>query len=168
MRTTIAKKKPKSSKGKPKGRNLTLPEMAEGIGVSVVTIHKYLKRGCPRTSIAAIQKWRSENIKAVAENLEVSEIGIECKRAEVAERWENARARQIKNDEKEARLVSRVAVSRMHGIVIARLTNRLKNLGMKCANLCPAELKATIKDAVEDTVETALREFVNEFSVDRI
>jgi len=158
MRTTIAKKKPKSSKGKPKGRNLTLPEMAEGIGVSVVTIHKYLKRGCPRTSIAAVQKWRSENIKAIAENLEVSEIGIECKKAEIAERWENARARQIKNDIAEGRLIRKDEVERSIAIAVARLVNRLNTLGMRCANLCPSELKAPVKESIEEQVKTALKE----------
>lgn len=160
--------KPKRKKGVTQPGEMTIPAIAAGIGVSTITIHKYIKRGCPRTSIEAVHKWRAENIKAVAEDCEVTEIGIECKRAEVAERWENARARQLKNDEKEGRLVSRAAVGRMHGIVISRLTNRLKTLGMKCANLCPAELKATIKEAVEDTVDTALKEFINEFSVDRI
>ena len=158
MRTTIAKKKPKSSKGKPKGRNLTLPEMAEGIGVSVVTIHKYLKRGCPRTSIAAVQKWRSENIKAVAEDTEVSEIGIELKKAEIAERWENARTRQLKNDIAEGRLIRKDEVERSISIAMARLVNRLNTLGMRCANLCPSELKAPVKESIEDQVKTALKE----------
>jgi hypothetical protein len=158
MRTTIAKKKPKSSKGKPKGRNLTLPEMAEGIGVSVVTIHKYLKRGCPRTSIAAVQKWRSENIKAVAEDTEVSEIGIELKKAEIAERWENARTRQLKNDIAEGRLIRKDEVERSIAIAVARLVNRLNTLGMRCANLCPSELKAPVKESIEDQVKTALKE----------
>lgn len=158
MRTTIAKKKPKSSKGKPKGRALTLPEMAEGIGVSVVTIHKYLKRGCPRTSIAAVQKWRSENIKAVAEDTEVSEIGIELKKAEIAERWENARTRQLKNDIAEGRLIRKEEVERGISIAMARLVNRLNTLGMRCANLCPSDLKAPIKESIEDQVKTALKE----------
>jgi transcriptional regulator with XRE-family HTH domain len=158
MRTTIAKKKPKSSKGKPKGRNLTLPEMAEGIGVSVVTIHKYLKRGCPRTSIAAVQKWRSENIKAVAEDTEVSEIGIELKKAEIAERWENARTRQLKNDIAEGRLIRKDEVERSIAIAVARFVNRLNTLGMRCANLCPSELKAPVKESIEDQVKMALKE----------
>lgn len=159
-------KKPPSKPKRP--RNLTIKAMAEGIGVCTATIDKYVARGCPRTSIEAVQKWRSENIKAVAEDADVSEIGIELKRAEMAERWENARTRQLKNDEKERLLVSRLAVSQMHGRVISRLVNRLNALGLKCANLCPSELKAPIKEAVEDTVNVAIREFINEFSVDRI
>ena len=158
MVSTIAKKKPKSNKGSTKPKALTLPQIAEGIGVSVVTVHKYLKRGCPRTSIAAVQKWRSENIKAIAENLEVSEIGIECKKAEIAERWENARARQIKNDIAEGRLIRKDDIERSLSIAMARVVNRLYTIPMRCANLCPAELKAPIKAAIEDQIKTTLRE----------
>ena len=166
-RTTKRRSTKQSPKAK-KGRNLTIKAMADGIGVCTATIDKYVARGCPRTSIEAVQKWRSENIKAAAQDADISEIGIELKRAEMAERWENARARQLKNDEKERLLVSRLAVSQMHGRVISRLVNRLNALGLKCANLCPSELKAPIKEAVEDTVNIAIREFINEFSVDRI
>lgn len=149
-------KKPPS---KPKRtRNLTIKAMAEGIGVCTATIDKYVARGCPRTSIEAVQKWRSENIKAVAEDADVSEIGIELKRAEMAERWENARTRQLKNDLSQGRLIRKDEVERDISIGLSRLVNRLNSLGLKVANICPAELKAPIKEAVEDTIRIALKE----------
>ena len=132
--------------------------MAEGIGVCTATIDKYVKRGCPRTSVEAVQKWRSENIKAVAEDADVSEIGIELKRAEMAERWENARTRQLKNDLAQGRLIRKDEVERDIAIGLSRLVNRLNSLGLKVANICPAELKAPIKEAVEDTIRIALKE----------
>jgi hypothetical protein len=132
--------------------------MAEGIGVCTATIDKYVARGCPRTSIEAVQKWRSENIKAVAEDADVSEIGIELKRAEMAERWENARTRQLKNDLAQGRLIRKDEVERDIAIGLSRLVNRLNSLGLKVANICPAELKAPIKEAVEDTIRIALKE----------
>ena len=132
--------------------------MAEGIGVCTATIDKYVARGCPRTSIEAVQKWRSENIKACAEDADVSEIGIELKRAEMAERWENARTRQWKNDLAMSRLIRKEDVERDLSISISRLVNRLNSLGLKCANICPSELKAPVKEAIEDTVRIALKE----------
>lgn len=132
--------------------------MAEGIGVCTATIDKYVARGCPRASIEAVQKWRSENIKAVAEDADVSEIGIELKRAEMAERWENARTRQLKNDLAQGRLIRKDEVERDISIGLSRLVNRLNSLGLKVANICPSEMKAPIKEAVEDTIRIALKE----------
>jgi phage terminase Nu1 subunit (DNA packaging protein) len=157
MSVAIAKRKPKK-KTQPARRNLTIQQMADGIGVCTATIDKYVKRGCPRTSIEAVQKWRSENIKAVAEDADVSEIGIELKRAEMAERWENARTRQLKNDIAEGRLIRKDDIERSLSIAMARVVNRLNTIPMRCANLCPAELKAPIKEAIEDQIKTTLRE----------
>ena len=151
-------KKRKPKRKPPVKRNLTIQQMADGIGVCTATIDKYVKRGCPRVSVDAVQKWRSENIKAVAEDADVSEIGIELKRAEMAERWENARTRQLKNDLAAGRLIRKEEVERDISIGFSRLVNRLNSLGLKVANICPAELKATVKEAVEDTVRIALKE----------
>lgn len=156
MGGTAKKRKPR--KKPPAKRNLTIQQMADGIGVCTATIDKYVKRGCPRTSVDAVQKWRSENIKAVAEDADVSEIGIELKRAEMAERWENARTRQLKNDLAESRLIRKDEVERDIAIGFSRLVNRLNSLGIRIANICPTELKAPIKEAVEDTVRLALKE----------
>jgi len=132
--------------------------MADGIGVCTATIDKYVARGCPRKSLESVQKWRAENIKAVAEGADVSEIGIELKRAEMAERWENARTRQMKNDLMTGRLIKKDEVELHMRTALSRLVNRLNSLGLKCANICPAELKAPIKEAVEDTVRICLKE----------
>lgn len=160
MGAVITTRKAKAVKKKTprKQKLLTIQQMADGVGVSTVTIDKYVKRGCPRTSIQAAQKWRSENIKSVAEDADISEIGIELKRAEMAERWENARTRQLKNDLAEGRLKPKEEVERDISIGFSRLVNRLNSLGLKIANICPSELKAPIKEAVEDTVRIALKE----------
>ncbi len=152
------KSKPRA-KQKPRAkRNLTIRQMADGIGVCTATIDKYVSRGCPRTSVEAVQKWRSENIKAVAEDADISEIGIEIKRAEMAERWENARTRQQKNDERAGKMIKKADVELHLRTALSRLVNRLNSLGLKCANICPAELKAPIKQAIEDTIRVALKE----------
>ena len=166
MQQRRQKPKAKSKTGKAKkSRSMTIRAIADGVGVSTVTIDKYVKRGCPRTSIEAVQKWRSENIKAVAEDADVSEIGIELKRAEMAERWENARTRQLKNDLASGRLVRKEDIERDLSIAVSRLVNRLNSLGLKCANICPAELKAPIKEAIEDTVRTSLKEICDDLRI---
>jgi phage terminase Nu1 subunit (DNA packaging protein) len=169
----MQQKRPKQTKAKQskpsarKSRSLTIKAMADGIGVCTATIDKYVARGCPRTSIEAVQKWRSENIKAVAEDADVSEIGIELKRAEMAERWENARTRQLKNDLASGRLIRKEDVQLDLSIAVSRLVNRLNSLGLKCANICPAELKAPIKEAIEDTVRVALKEICDDLRTAR-
>lgn len=162
------KKKAKSKTGSAKRtRNLTIKAIAEGIGVSTVTIDKYVKRGCPRNSIEAVQKWRAQNIKAVAEETEDSDLGIEFRRAELIDKLESARTRQMKNDLMADTLVSKDAMRQLHGRLLSRLTNRFNAFGSECANFCPAELKAPIKERIEDGVRTALREVANELLLGR-
>ena len=165
MQQAKSKTKRKPKKRAVKTRNLTIRQLVEGVGVSDTTLKKYFARGCPRISTEAVQKWRSENIKAVAEDAEVSEIGIELKRAEMAERWENARTRQLKNDIVSGRLVRKEDIERDLSIAVSRLVNRLNSLGLKCANICPSELKAPIKEAIEDTVRTSLKEICDDLRI---
>lgn len=157
------KKKPVKRKRVARAKILTIQQIADGIGVSTTTVDKYVKRGCPRTSIEAVQKWRAENIKSIADDTDADEIGLALRRAELKEREENARARQQKNDERAGKVVSIDSVRHFESIVISRMVNRFASLGLKCANLCPSELKAPIKEAVEETVRIAFKEFRNEF-----
>jgi len=165
MQQAKLKTKRKPKKRAVKTRNLTIKQLVEGVGVSDTTLKKYFARGCPRTSAEAVQKWRAENIKAVAEDADISEIGIELKRAEMAERWENARTRQLKNDLASGRLVRKEDIERDLSIAVSRLVNRLNSLGLKCANICPSELKAPIKEAIEDTVRTSLKEICDDLRI---
>ena len=161
----MATKKPASSKrrkGVTQPGNMTIPALAQGAGVSTTTIEKYIKRGCPRTSVEAVLKWRLENIRAVAEDCDPGEIGIELRRAEMVERWENARTRQLKNDVLTGKLIRKDEVELALRTALSRLMNRLQSLGLKCANVCPSELKATVKESVEDTVRVALKELTDD------
>jgi len=159
------KQQPKRPRGRPVNPdNLTIKQLVEGVGVSDTTLKKYFARGCPRDSIEAVHKWRSENIKAVAEDADVSELGIENKRAEIAERWENARTRQQKNDERAGKFVLKADVELHLRIALSRMVNRLNSLGLKCANICPSELKAPIKQSIEDTIRIALKELSEDLS----
>ncbi len=140
----------------------TLDELATGIGVSSRTVSKYISRGCPRTSIESVQIWRSENIRDVAESADLGELSVENKRAEIAERLENARTRKLKNDTLAGQLIRKEIVERDLSIAVARLVNRLASLGTRCATVSPSALKASVKSAVEDTVRITLKEFVTE------
>ena len=142
----------------------TVAELAIGLGLSSRTIALYLSRGCPRTSIESVQIWRSENIRDVAESADLGELSVENKRAEIAERLENARTRKLKNDALAGLLIPRIEVERDLSIAVARLVNRLASLGTRCATVSPSALKASVKSAVEDTVRITLREFVTELT----
>ena len=152
---------PNRRKGVTQPGELTLQQVADGIGVSTVTVGKYFKRGCPRTSIEAVQKWRDENIKAVAADAEPSELLIELKRAEIADKAEAARARKLKNDEREKMLVNRTDVVRELALVLGRMKSRVLTLGTECALVCPDALKVPVKQAVDRAVHTALKEITD-------
>ena len=92
----------------------------------------------------------------------MGELSIENKRAEIAERLENARTRKLKNDALAGLLIPRIEVERDLSIAVARLVNRLASLGTRCATVSPSALKASVKSAVEDTVRITLKEFVTE------
>lgn len=155
-----AEPKPKviGKKGVTQPGCLTIPELAKGIGVSEVTINKYIRRGCPRTSVEAVMKWRSENISAIAEDADPSELMQELKRAEIAATNETARAKRLKNDILERKLIPRDEVSRDLSIALARTVNRLQSIPTEVAVLCPDDLKVPVKAKVEQAIRVALKE----------
>ena len=161
---TATKKKKATRTRKARKPPLAIPVIAEGIGVSTRTIDKYVKRGCPRTSIADVQQWRAENIKAVAEDADPSEVLLELKRAELADKYESARTRKIKNDILEGRLLDADDYRTRQTIVYGRIRARLMSLGMQCANACPSALKPIVKKIVEECVRIALKEAADECS----
>lgn len=162
---TAKKKAPiRRKKGVTQKGELTLEQAAEGVGVSKVTISKYFSRGCPRTSVKEIQQWRQENIKAIAEDAHPTELIMELKRAEIADKAEAARARKLKNDKVEGSLVSREEVVREFAIALSRLKTRILSLGTECALICPDALKVPIKQSVDRTVAIALRELTEGLS----
>jgi len=152
----------KKRKRAPRVKILTIQEMATGIGVSTRTIDKYVKRGCPRTTIEAVQKWRLENIRAVSEDCQDDEIGPETRRAELFDKLESARARNIKNDLMEGKLIRKDTVITDITMASTRLANRYNSIGTMCANYCPSEIKATIKATIEEVIRIGFKEFCND------
>lgn len=159
---TTKKRKPTTRKRSPRVKTLTIEAIATGIGVSKTTIDKYVKRGCPRTTIEAVQKWRLENIRAVSEDCEDDEIGPETRRAELFDKLESARARNIKNDLMEGKLIRKDTVITDITMASTRLANRYNSIGTMCANYCPSEIKATIKATIEEVIRIGFKEFCND------
>lgn len=145
----------------------TIAQFAEAFGVSKTTVNVYVKRGMPKTSIDAAIEWRANNIKATPgpePDVDVAEIKEKLLQAELRDKTESARTRKIKNDILEEKLIEKIEVERDTAVAISRLTNKLNALGTRCANLCPADLKAVIKEAVEDTVRLVLRELADDLT----
>jgi hypothetical protein len=163
-KTKRPQKKPARKKGVTQPDELTIPQLVAGVGVSDTTLKKYFARGCPRTSVEAVLRWRSENIKAVAEDADVSELGIEYKRADIADKLESARAKRIKNDRADGSLVLRAEVSRELSIILSRFHNRVVSIPSDVAIVCPDPLKVPIKNAVESVITVALKEIVDGIS----
>lgn len=150
--------KPERQYGQCLPGDMTISALANGTGLSISTIERYLRRGCPKTSVEAVMKWRSENISAIAEDAEPSELMQELKRAEIAETNESARAKRLKNDILERKLIPRDEVSRDLSIALARTVNRLQSIPTEVAVLCPDDLKVPVKAKVEQAIRVALKE----------
>lgn len=158
------RKSRKRQKGVVQPGEMTLQALADGVGVSKTTIEKYCRRGCPRTSVKAALKWRQDNIKSCAEDADPSEIGIELKRAEMAQRWEDARAKAMKNDILSGRLIEKRKVETSLAINLTRLRNRITSLPTEIAMLCPDDLKVPMKAKVEQVIAVAFKEIVDAIS----
>lgn len=160
MAVAAAKKTTRKRPAKKRARKRppTAAELAEGVGVATRTIEKYLRRGCPRTSVDAVIRWRKENIKAVAESADKSEVMLERQRAELAKTLEQARKEQIANDIKEGLLLSREEVEREWSLLLGRLRNKMQGFGLQCANVVPSELKAPVKSLIDEQTRICLKE----------
>jgi len=142
-------------------KKLTAGELATDVGCSDKTIRRYWRRGCPRDSVAAVVKWRSENIKAVAEDAEPSEVMAEIKRAELEKTLEAAKGQRLKNEALEGGLIDRMTIQRDLSLAFARIRDRLLSLGTQCANLAPGDLKAPVKNLIDEQVRVAMKELAN-------
>lgn len=137
---------------------MTIAALATGVGVSTTTIERYIRRGCPRTSIEAVQKWRSENVSSIGEDAEPNELMQELKRAEIAATNETARAKRLKNDMLEKKLVPRDVIQRDISIALTRTVNRLQSIPTEVSVLCPDELKVPVKSKAEQLIRVILKE----------
>lgn len=151
---------PKTGKGHTQ-HGLTIADLAAGVGVSETSIKSYIARGCPRDSVDAVKKWRMENIRTFAEVTADDDLPKERLRAEAAERWENVRTRQLKNDVLEGRLIEKAKVETQLAINLTRLRNRLTSLPTEIAMLCPDDLKVPMKAKVEQVIAVAFKEIVD-------
>lgn len=147
------------------GFMITSESVGQALGVTDRTVRRWWARGCPRDSMEAIAEWRAENIKAVAEDAEPTEIQIEVRRAELMDKMESARTRRLKNDQMEGRLVEWEEVERATAVNISRFTNGLASIGTMVANVCPSEIKVVIREQVDQIIRMRLKELADSMRV---
>ena len=143
------------------GRNLTSEELGRALGVSSKTIKRYWARGCPRDDVDAVIQWREDNIKAVAEDAEATEISIEMRRAELADKLEAYRFKKLKNERLAGQMIERQVVQHELSVIFGRLRDRITSLGTECANIVPQELKAAIKRVIDERMRLAMKEMAD-------
>lgn len=142
----------------------TVAELSAALTVSETTIGLYTRKGMPRTSVADALRWKSENIKVYSRGqaaMSGGELSLECKRAEICQRLETARASQIKNEALEAQLAPRSevksSVARCMNILESVLASLPDRIASKVAEIAP-DLAEVAKDKTRTKVELALRE----------
>ena len=108
--------------------------------------------------MAAVEKWRDENIQSVVDCVEASELRLEQVKANLKKTLEQARSEQLKNDITAGKLIDRLEVEQQWYKLLTRLKHRLDPLGTEIANGAPAELKAIEKKRVDEAVRIAYKE----------
>ncbi|MEO2034396.1 MAG: hypothetical protein ABGZ35_20160, partial [Planctomycetaceae bacterium] len=128
-------------------------ELAEGTGISVRQINRYLKAGCPRASPADVLAWKAEHIRdrsAPAETGKVdsgsiAEARLQLILQQTKRESELAEKYALENSVRRGELIENAEIGRDLSIVFGRLRIRLLNIGTEISNLMPAEAKATAK-----------------------
>jgi hypothetical protein len=136
-------------------RDLTSREVGEALGISFRTVERYFHSGCPRHSVEAVQQWRAENIKGEDGN-EARPLHAAKAAAELKEREEAWRARKLRNDILEGKVLYLDDVQRDVTIAAGEVRKALQGFGAQCANLAPTEMKVAIKELIDEQARMLL------------
>lgn len=151
---------------------LTQKNLAAALGCTVRQLHNHRKAGLEfdltdEQCIAKAAVWIYLNTNPNAggwskrkgeQSEEVDPlIMYKLKLAELEERNENARARRLKNEETEGRLIDTAAVEHRINEWTTLIRSHLMNLGDKVSKLVPGELKGVVKKQTETEVRNALK-----------
>jgi hypothetical protein len=158
--------RPKKSKPKRATKPNTLAQLAKAVGVSKRTLEDYFSRGCPRDSVAAIQRWRSENLASPkrrspspadpAGEEQPAQRSLASLMLDKAR--EEVRAKKLKNDQTEGLLLRRDDVERVFAELVLRIKSRVQVFPDEVEMLLPADVRDAAKRDLEDKVFLMLKE----------
>jgi hypothetical protein len=171
----MAKRSPKK---KPKRKNraqvapLTAAAIATHLKISPGTVYGWFGRGCPRTTIAAVETWRAANIrteharpeKRAADSATGAPINLPLtitqKRMLADTRKINADVvyKRLRNAEKRKDMVSLLAVEREVAELVVRIKERLLAAPSEFENSFPAEVRSQCKADFEEHIRLLLLE----------
>ncbi len=133
----------------------TTRELADAIGISSRQLATNFADGCPRTSVAAIKKWRAINVRSRTKS------DGELQEALLRAQLETERQRGIKLKAENTRMINRLIKKRIVqqdlATVYSLMESRLESLSTEIAVLVPLELKDAARKKVENTVRLALK-----------
>lgn len=169
---TMTKKKPAKRKGsreKPTGITAT----ARAVGISRRQLLRNYESGCPRDATAEeIIRWRAENVRKqpttrrpdtadTDEPQTIAEARLQLIKRQTLKEAELAEKHKIANQVRAGELLERETVERELSLLLGRLRHRIQALGLQCANVVPAELKATVKTLVDEQARICLKELAD-------
>jgi hypothetical protein len=142
--------------------------LAAAIGVSKRTLQDYFERGCPRTGLAAIQRWRGDNLSgakrrgdggaAPPTSLTGDSPYLERAELEKQKLREEVRAKRLKNDLAEGLFCRRDEVQHEVAKLCLRIKARLEQLPGEIEIVVPSKLRAGLMPEIETKVRLLLKE----------
>lgn len=140
-----------------------LEDIADELGISRVTYHAWLRRGCPRGSAAAAQEWRDNNIqpRMGGPKTNARQAGGTVQEAillgQAVKLKEDARGKKLKNDMLERKLVYRDEASLEVTELVNMIRTRLES--------APDEIISDIPSKIRDESEL---ERIREIALERM
>lgn len=138
-------------------KKVSAKRLSEELGVSVRSIERYWKRGCPWGPVDAVKRWRAQNIKS--EVIVPSGLREAQARADIARTLETAKNQRIKNDNLEDSLVDRARIRGDARQALQLMTQRLRKLVTECGDAVPAELCSAVYSIIGAATDVAIKEF---------
>lgn len=139
--------------------------------MSVTTFEKWLARGMPRIEDGGydldecegfIRAWKQSNNKTSAlddlSDEEIQGLSLRYKLAETLKMEEDARAKRLKNDELEGRLIDADDERQQDATRILRIKSRLEAIPEEMQSLAPAEVRPQFYQDMANFVHQLLME----------
>jgi phage terminase Nu1 subunit (DNA packaging protein) len=173
----MAKRSPKKKpKQKPHAAALSVRAIAKQLNVVPGTVYDWIARGCPRTTLAAVEAWRAANIRQeharhdkrtadpkTGDAQPDVALTLTQKRMVADTRKINADVvyKRLRNAEKRKDMVSLAAVEREAAELVVRIKERLLAAPSEFENSFPAEVRAQCKADFEEHIRLLLLEMAN-------
>jgi phage terminase Nu1 subunit (DNA packaging protein) len=171
----MAKKKPRSKRRAPPkvappaetSSALTLKQLARGAGVSERTLNTWVGRGCPRSSVAAIDAWKLDNVlprkggprKDRDGAGDQSQIALQTRLnlAKASDAEESAKSKRLKRRLLQRKLMLITEGVREAGEIFTEVRAIIESIPDAVAKECPQQLRTRIYDVARNKITAAFK-----------